>query len=165
MIRQKCGQLLPDINAVGCYFLNLLTWNEFRANKDFTHEEANNLWAKSMKQGWINNNKNSDEYRCLVDPDRILNEARTIIGAGNGVWAQIGAMENGILEYWRWVTPAWKNAKIYYAAREDNPATGSTHWVTVQSIENPVILYDSWNLARIGEMSTSKRFVLYAYKE
>lgn len=165
MLSQKNPQLSRDVHEVGCYMLVFMEWNAVKFQKDFVYDEANALWEKSMKAGYIVNDKKSDDYRKILKPDEILKEAmKMLIGEYKGRWAQIGEYKNGKLTYWGWVTDGWKNAERFTAAMEVNPETGGTHWVSVKSIEDPTILYDSWNLARIGEKSKAKRFVIYAFR-
>lgn len=161
MIFQRNPRLLHDIQRVGCYALTLVEFNARKFEYSFEPEQINNLWETALKTNVIESNKLSDKYRCLNRPDTFANMAKEVAAPEAPCkWLQIGQQKDGVLTYWGWVTDKHKQAEAYVAAMEETGNNG-THWVWVKSIDNPIILYDSWSFTRIGSLSTAKRFVLY----
>jgi len=168
MISQKNPRLLPILQEVGCYLLTMMEWNQRKYGYQFEPEQVNVFWNKAKKAGWIGDDpENAETYNCILDPDSILMMIKKVATEELGRWKQIGVYEKGKYTYWGWVDDAWKNAEKYYAGVERThrkDGTTGTHFIDVQSPENPVILYDSMNYTRIGEVAHPYRVVIYALK-
>lgn len=154
MIDQKNKRLLKDINEVGCLFLCLARMTEEEFAYEFEPEQLNAIWEMSIKHGKIVN-------REMKYPDGVLKMLKETTGTENDKRImQIGQTLNGFTQYWGWVKDKYKE-KMYTMAMEKTGGKIGTHFILAKSYKDPVIIYDSWNLSRIGETTKAQRFIYY----
>lgn len=154
-MRQKNPKLLKDIQEVGCLFLCLSKMSEDLYQYQYEPEQLNSVWEIAVKKSYIVN-------RETKSPDGVLKLLKQIANVSSDKnIIQIGQTLNGVTQYWGWVQDKHKK-NIQTMAMEKIGGSIGTHFVLVKSLDDPVIIYDSWNLARIGERSNAQRFIYYA---
>lgn len=158
MIDQRSKRLLLKINEIGCYFLTLAEIVSREYEYNFEPEQINAAWEMSVKRGYIKDD-------LITSPDSIIKMLKDVSGTTKTQRIfQIGQTLNGFTEFWQWAKKYTGN-KVYTAAMEKTGGKYGTHFILVQSYENPIILYDSWNLQRCGEKTKAQRFIYYAVIE
>jgi len=155
MISQKNNRLLKDIQEVGCLYLCLVRMCEMLYNYQYEPEQINAVWELAVKRCKIVN-------REMKDPDSVINMLREIarIESDKKI-VQIGQTLNGFTQYWGWVKDKYKE-KMYTMAMEKTNGKYGTHFVLVKSYKEQVIIYDSWDFTRIGDLTNAQRFIYYA---
>lgn len=120
-LKQNDPALLPDIQAVGCFFRCALRMAEDRLGRNLTAEEINAEWTTAKADGILDQDNN------LKNAAKLATNCLRRLG-GSGSFVEVATQVDGETGWYAWVTVRradYRIKKIYQAG------PSRTHFVEV----------------------------------
>jgi len=156
MLLQNDSRLLPEVRAVGCYFLALGKIVEVECSIDFTPEQINDIWGLSTKLGAINGNN------IIVSPDDVLKYYCAEAGYLGKIY-QVGLRLLHKTEFWKWTS---REHQTNYSWVIENLATeGSEGNHFILRDKNYRLVFDSYSFKQYKSEPIPRYLFYYVQKK